>query len=181
MGVIIHRRVINVYDIPDDFFGKCLGRGLCEGGDEYHSNIETDLGQGLAFDGNAFGVRTGPGLKIDEENRVAAHVGRGLNVEGGRIHLDTCRDGCPGTFTVLSDSHLSLDGPKLVLTKDFTRYSVWKNAAGLVLDIEVDSTFSTSEDVTLCVPHGYNYGYSCARAAKPLRNSTADFPNFYLK
>ncbi len=103
MGVVIYRRVTNIFDIPRDILVKCIGRGLIvdsecdQHGGEGPCCLEVDAGQGLGFDqggalivdagaglgfdpSGALTVVPGGGLKTDSQGNLAVNVGAGLEI-----------------------------------------------------------------------------------------------------
>lgn len=91
MGVVIYRRVINVYDIPLDILVQCIGRGLDVDRTGDYPKLEVALGAGLHYDNEAFvTVGTGLGLKIDDNNCVACDLGSGLfHSNDGKVNVRT--------------------------------------------------------------------------------------------
>ena len=90
MGVMIYRRVVNVYDIPLDILVETLGRGLTINRDAADFPLlEPSIGEGLGFNrSGAIAVQTGLGLHIDGSNRVACDLGSGLfHCEDGKVSI----------------------------------------------------------------------------------------------
>lgn len=174
MGVVIYRRVTNVYDIPLDILVETLGRGLTLNREGQVPLLEPSIGTGLKF---------------NEEGQVVVNTGNGLTVdELGKISVDF---GCAVTFDeavdetkttemmVQIDSQLSLNAQKLTLKKKYQKYTIQRNKNGIVLYIIAGDVTEKDDDVIIGVPYGYGYGYGC-KDHKPARENTPEYPNFYM-
>lgn len=147
MGVMIYRRVVNVYDIPLDILVETLGRGLTinrEAAD--FPLLEPDIGKGLRFDGD------------------------------GKIEIDPTVDHYQSTeYIVQVDSKLSLDAQKLTLTKTYQKHNVLRNAAGVTVSVSPGDTFEETEDVILAVPYGYGYSSADAKSLRASTSTAPNF------
>lgn len=172
MGVMIYRRVTNVYDIPPDILVNCIGKGLVVVRDEH--DAEEHGHEHESRPPCSLEVDVGNGLHIDCDNHLAVNIGNGLEFNcDGQIEIDT-EPVTTQIMTNVTDISLSIDGQKLTLSKTFTDYIVHKTAAGLVVDIEVSDSRIVTEDV-LMVDYGYCGSGTSARM------STPNLPNFYQK
>jgi hypothetical protein len=171
MGLVIYRRITNVFEIPLDILVETLGRGLHLNRSGQVPLLEPNIGTGLGFEENSsFGVRYGEGLKLDDLGRISVDIG-----------CDMFKDTEPDPSKTVEvevqiDSHLSLDAQKLSLRKVYRKYTVYKNASGHVIDFLPGETVERIDDVILAVPYGYGTGFMNSS-----REETPEAPNFYAK
>jgi hypothetical protein len=199
MGVVIYKRVVNVYDIPNDIMVQCIGQGLRVNRDGPFPMLEVWPGRGLRFDpegklnvhvGEGLchdcddlpAVKTGRGIGLGKDREVEVRPGFGLGFDADGNLTTLADDPTPDPsksecYTVMVGSDLSIDAQKLKLTKTFQDVALLKNSAGFVVGREVVREYTRCDDVIIAVPYGYGYGGDCG--PKPYRNSTPESPNFY--
>lgn len=163
------------------------------------NKLEVKVGKGLAIDeenkvgvnpvdglcccdAGTLNVKTGIGLSIGDDKAVNVNVGPGLFVNpSNQVDFDLVEDPTRETnFTNVKSSTLSVDGPRLLLTKTVTTYLVKRNASGVVLDI-VCSDEHTEVDTILMTDSTYGYGGYGHGLITSERKGSQDLPNFYKK
>lgn len=191
MGVVIYRRVVNVYEIPRDILVECIGRGLQINREDpdFPCLLEVSVGDGISYkeEKGVIGVNAGDGLSIDENSRLNVEMGDGLKLIDNKITVDlevvsdeNVDPTKTKTLTVQVDSHITFEAGKLMLTKNYQQFNLLKNCYGQMLDIEAGEALVATEEVMIGgVCYGYGYGYGTAM--KSLRESTSEMPNFYKK
>lgn len=144
MGSVMRKRVVNVYDIPQDILVEVVGGGM-------KLNVQTTP--------PTLEVSMGTGMKLDKQDRVA---------------MDTDVDEEKSTqYTQMTDSSLSVDGRKIILTKSYTDYKVKRNKDGVVFDIETLGVREETQELVLT-----DIGYVAA-LSKSERTGDPVSPNFY--
>jgi len=146
MGSVRQRRIINQYDIPQDLLLHFIGRGLEINRHQHPIQLEVAQGRGLVF---------------DEQYRIAVDN-----------EIDECKS---SVYTSLTDSVLSIDCRKLILTKTYTEYKVCRNRDGLIIDLQAVRTWEDKDEVMI-TDHTYVSALSTSE-----RENTTDSPNFYKK
>jgi hypothetical protein len=191
MGVVIYRRVINVYEIPRDILVECIGKGLQinRGDPDFPCLLEVAVGDGISYKEKTghIGINAGDGLSIDETSKLNVNAGDGLKLVDNKLTVDlevvtdeTVDPTKTKTLTVQVDSHITFEAGKLTLKKNYQQFHLLKNCYGQMLDIEAGEALTDAEEVMIGgVCYGYGYGYGVAM--KSMRESTREMPNFYKK
>lgn len=107
MGSVMRKRVVNVYDVPQDVLVNFVGRGLEMNREEAPVRLEVCVGTGLDFNDSSE-------IVVDDQ-----------------IDEKQCT-----TMTHCVNTALSLDGRRLTLTKTLADYKVKRNQHGHIIDIE---------------------------------------------
>jgi hypothetical protein len=111
-------------------------------------------------------------------------AGQGLTVDDDTCALAVTTHDVPAdpdqtlSFTVVTDSALSLDAKTLTLQKTYTTYNILRSFHGQFLRIEPGNVVVKSDVITL--PDVYGYGNVSIQAVQH-RQSTKSKPNFYSK
>ncbi len=170
MGMVIYRRVTNVYDIPLDILVDTIGKGLTINRTGELPLLEPAISNGLEFkEDGTVGIKTGDGIRINECGELVIDI---ICNE-----CDTVVDPCKSTeFSVQIDSSLSLDAQKLSLVKKYQKYTVQRNTAGVILDIIPGEITEKTDEVLICAAYGYGYGSGQTKTYRP---TTPEMPNFY--
>lgn len=106
MGLLIKKQVTNILEVPLNIIVNFIGRGLSVNRSELPIKLEANIGNGLTFS------------------------------QTDQISIDQIIDENKSfEFSECTNSSLSLDGRKLILTKQFANYKICKNKDGVVVDI----------------------------------------------
>lgn len=193
MGLVIYRRITNVYEVPREVLEEFAGKGLAVSASNEHQ-FDVDLGNGLVFDEqdrvavcpddincmiNPFPA--GVGLVVDEAGKVNVNLEESSGLQftpDKKVAFDTTiKEDLVQTITNITDVNFVLDGRKLTLQKTFTDYHIKRNQAGVVLGFETGESRIEKQDVVF-TDYGY-CGYGSRGVSK--RTSSTKFPNFYQK
>ena len=110
----------------------------------------------------------GEGLVVPDGSCCLAVTTQGVNVDPTQTT----------SFTVMTDSSLSLDAKTMTLKKTYTTFNILRSYFGVILGVEAGDVVVKEDVITL--PDVYGYGNVSMQSVKE-RESTAKKPNFYEK
>lgn len=159
MGMVIYRRITNIYEVPPEVLEQWAGKGLIPNSDN-PNQVEINIGDGLIF---------------TDQGKVALDV---------KVAFDGIPDECKTQIiTNITDVNLTFEGRELILQKTLTDYAIKRNHAGILVDFLVGESRIEKQSVTFadCGYGGCGCGYGYGGYHISNRIGTEKFPNFYQK